>query len=255
MSTRADDRHYTDEEARTIFERALELDGQARSEGLRHDELLEAAREVGLSDETVEQAVQEMMLDRAARRARATIIERRRRRFKNHLIPFLIVNAFLLLLNWFISPGIWWALFPLWGWGMALIFHAWFEFSKHVRPKALQREMLRQGDPAVRLALQGDREAQRRRRAWSIEHSTKVLEETVEEGIATVLEKITHEVQRHQRPRRHASTATPKTRVATPRARVSDEVKDARGDVGDEAEEPSSTNGEWRARSPHRHHR
>ncbi len=248
MSTRADDRHYTDDEARLIFERALELDGQTRDEGLRHDELLAAAREVGLAEETVEQAVREMMLDRAAQRARAAIIERRRRRFKNHLIPFLIVNAFLLLLNWAVSPGIWWALFPLWGWSMGLMFHAWFEFSKHVRPKALQREMQRQGDPAVRLALQGDRQARRHRRARSIEQSTKILEETVEEGIATVLEKVTREVQRYQRSPEHSKNAGggPKTRVSDSR----------RTRVQDEAEEASPSAGtEWSTRPQHKQER
>lgn len=248
MSTRADDRHYTDDEARAIFERALELDGQTRNEGLRHDELLAAAHEVGLSEETVERAVQEMMLDRAAQRARATIIERRRRRFKNHLIPFLIVNAFLLLLNWAVSPGIWWALFPLWAWSMGLIFHAWFEFSKHVRPKALQREMLRQGDPAVRLALQGDRQARRHRRARSIEQSTKILEETVEEGIAAVLEKITREVQRYQQNPGHATSpgGTPKTRVSdAQRTRVQDEAE----------EEATSASTGWSTRPRHKQER
>src|SRR5690606_28788265 len=78
MPAASDDRIYSDEEARAIFERALELDAKQSSQGLCHEELLAAAREVGLSDATVEKAIEEMTLARAAGQARAAIIERRR---------------------------------------------------------------------------------------------------------------------------------------------------------------------------------
>jgi hypothetical protein len=230
-----DDRIYSDEEARSIFERALELDAKTSSQGLRHEELLAAAREVGLSDATVEKAIEEMTLARAAGEARAAIIERRRRGFKNHLVPFLAINAFLFLLNWIFSPWIWWALLPLLFWGLGLFFHAWAAFSSYIKPKALEREMLSGGDPAVRLALEGEREARRRRRSQSIARSAQILEETVEDGVAAVLQKVTDELQRR---------AAPPTRT-----RVSDEEQPTRvdDDVAHEAND-------W-AVAPKRKHR
>ena len=230
MPGRGDDRIYSDEEARAIFERALELDAKTSSQGLRHEELLAAAREVGLSDATVEKAIEEMTLARAAGEARAAIIERRRRGFKNHLVPFLAINAFLFLLNWIFSPWIWWALLPLLFWGLGLFFHAWAAFSSYIKPKALEREMLRDGDPAVRLALEGEREARRRRRNQSIARSTQILGDTVEEGIAAVLQKVTDELQRRAAP-------PTRTRVSDDeqRPRVDDDVAD---DVSDWAAAP-----------------
>lgn len=224
MPSRADDRIYSDEEARAIFERALELDTKTSSQGLRHEELLAAAREVGLSDATVEKAIDEMTLARAAGAARAAIIERRRRGFKNHLVPFLAINGFLFLLNWIFSPWIWWALLPLLFWGLGLFFHAWSAFSSYIKPKALEREMLRDGDPVVRLALEADRDARRRRRSQRIAHSTQILEDAVEEGIAAILQKVTDELERK---------AEPPTRT-----RVSDEGLRTR--VDDDADHDSS---------------
>ncbi len=200
MPPHNDDRVYSDEEARAIFDRALELDAKQSSHGLRHEELLAAAREVGLSSTTVEKAVEEVALARAAEVARASIVERRRRGFKNHLVPFLAINAFLFLLNWIFSPWLWWAVLPLLFWGLGLFFHAWFAFSKHVKPKSLRKEMLRNGDPTVQLALEGERAARRRDRSRSISRSTEILEDTVEAGIAAVLERVTNELRQRVAP-------------------------------------------------------
>jgi hypothetical protein len=232
MPAASDDRSYSDEEARAIFERALQLDTKQSSQGLRHEELLAAAREVGLSDATVEKAIEELALARAADQARAAIIARRRRGFKSHLVPFLAVNTFLFLLNWILSPWFWWALIPLLCWGLGLFFHAWAAFSSDIKPKALEREMLRDGDPAVRLALEGERKARRRHRSQSIAKSTQILEETVEEGLAAVLQKVTSELQRR---------AAPPTQPPI-RTRVSD--KGQRAPVDDDAAHEA---GDWAA--------
>jgi class 3 adenylate cyclase len=44
--------------------------------------------------------------------------------FKGHLIPFLMVNAFLGWINLTYSPSFLWFLFPLFGWGVGLFSHA-----------------------------------------------------------------------------------------------------------------------------------
>src|SRR5690606_10108190 len=125
-------------------------------------------------------------------------------------------------------------LIPLSFWGLGLFFHAWAAFSSYIKPKALQREMLRDDDPAVRLALEGERKASRRRRGQSIARSAQILEDTVEKGIAAVLKEVTDELQRR---------AAPPTRT-----RVPDEGQ--RAPVDDDATHEAS---EWAA--PKREHR
>jgi hypothetical protein len=47
----------------------------------------------------------------------------KRQEFQSHLMVFLIVNGFLILLNLFTSPSYFWAIFPLLGWGLGLLLH------------------------------------------------------------------------------------------------------------------------------------
>ena len=49
--------------------------------------------------------------------------------FYAHLIVYLIVNAGLLLINLFNQPGGWWFVWPLLGWGIAVVAHAVFAFG------------------------------------------------------------------------------------------------------------------------------
>ncbi len=59
--------------------------------------------------------------------------------FVGHLVPFVAVNAFLMILNANVSPGFPWALFPFGGWGIGLLEH----FAS----------VLRRGDRAAELAM------------------------------------------------------------------------------------------------------
>lgn len=49
---------------------------------------------------------------------------RQLRGFYSHLSVYLAVNAGLLLINLFSSPGRLWVVWPLAGWGIALLIHA-----------------------------------------------------------------------------------------------------------------------------------
>ena len=51
---------------------------------------------------------------------------RKRRELQAHLLAYLLVNAFLVTIWWLTSPGgFFWPMFPLFGWGIGLVFHAW----------------------------------------------------------------------------------------------------------------------------------
>jgi hypothetical protein len=75
-----------------------------------------------------------------------------KREFGQHLIAYVTVNAVILAL-WAIvgaGAGFWfpWFLFPMLGWGIGLVFHAWSTFGPPSRPfsqSAIDREMQRLG--------------------------------------------------------------------------------------------------------------
>jgi hypothetical protein len=45
------------------------------------------------------------------------------REFYAHLRTYLIVNSLFFLINWMTSPGDWWVLYPVIGWGFCLTIH------------------------------------------------------------------------------------------------------------------------------------
>lgn len=57
--------------------------------------------------------------------------------FFGHLVPFVMVNGFLMVLNATVSPGFPWALFPFGGWGIGLLEH----FAGGLRAKDKYREL------------------------------------------------------------------------------------------------------------------
>lgn len=49
--------------------------------------------------------------------------------FYAHLIVYVVVNAVLVAINLLVTPRFLWFLFPLFGWGIGLFFHAIFGFG------------------------------------------------------------------------------------------------------------------------------
>ena len=50
-------------------------------------------------------------------------IARNRVEFRDHLIIYVVINAFLLMLNLLITPGFYWFFLVLLFWGLGLVFH------------------------------------------------------------------------------------------------------------------------------------
>ena len=72
----------------------------------------------------------------------------KRRHFHGHLVAFVLVNAFLWLI-WgvvYAASGLWipWPVFPLFGWGIGLTFHAWDTYGrKPFSAEQIERETAR----------------------------------------------------------------------------------------------------------------
>ena len=79
------------------------------------------------------------------------IVEKKIRFYKN-LQAYIIVNAFLAIINWFFTPEFWWVLFPVFFWGigvfkdflMAFVFVD--KFSDDYRERKIQEEMMKLSD-------------------------------------------------------------------------------------------------------------
>jgi len=70
---------------------------------------------------------------RARRRAEA------RYGFYKHLAVYLVVNILLFLINLTSSPDYFWAIWPLMGWGLAIVFHALNVFVIGQRNEIVER--------------------------------------------------------------------------------------------------------------------
>lgn len=200
MATNDPKRQYTSEQAHAILERALSTETGGE---LGHEELIAAAAEVGVSREAIERAVAEVEIDTRERAARSAIIRRRRRGLMNHLVSFLATNLFLFALNWLATPHWWWFWFPLLAWGLGLFFHAWGALSREVSPGALRRELKK---TEVRGRLEGhgppkeQEQARRRASHEQLEAGARMLGDAVEQGVATVLQKLATELRAAGRP-------------------------------------------------------
>ncbi len=126
----ADERiRYSPEEVQAILERALAR-RQGEPGGITHDDLMATARELGIDDRDLQEAIQEHEETWALEDARQRWKEQRKRKFFEHLRTYLIVNAALAILDLLFTGGSWF-FWPLFGWGIGLAMDA----SEAFRPK------------------------------------------------------------------------------------------------------------------------
>ena len=52
--------------------------------------------------------------------------------FRVHLLSYVMVNTFLVIIWAVTSPGFFWPVFPIAGWGIGLVFHAWDAYGRGV---------------------------------------------------------------------------------------------------------------------------
>jgi len=73
---------------------------------------------------------------------------RKKRDFKSHLVAYVIVNAFLVLIWYFVSGrGYFWPGWVMAGWGIGLAFNAWDAYGRGsgaISEAEIQREIDRQ---------------------------------------------------------------------------------------------------------------
>jgi hypothetical protein len=158
-------RSYTREEMEEILRRAAERTQQAE-DGVRHDDLVAAAREVGIDPSAIDEALAELGQEKTAEAAAARWTRDRRRRFASHFSAYAIVMAFLGSLNVLVTPSIQWALWVALAWGVGVAFsarRALLPPSEADVEKLLEREEKRAVKKARREAQKQAAEAWRKR--------------------------------------------------------------------------------------------
>jgi len=78
-----------------------------------------------------------------ALRERAVKRLKKRRDFYGHVLVYLLVNAFLIVIWAVTTPGgFFWPVFPLVGWGIGVVMNAWDVYvAEEVSEDRIQREM------------------------------------------------------------------------------------------------------------------
>ncbi|HEX6516363.1 MAG TPA: 2TM domain-containing protein [Nocardioidaceae bacterium] len=76
-------------------------------------------------------------------RERALKRLKKRRDFKAHLLVYLLVNAFLVVIWYVTTPGgFFWPVFPLVGWGIGVVMNAWdVYYAQDFDEEDIQREI------------------------------------------------------------------------------------------------------------------
>jgi hypothetical protein len=183
---------YTDDEAKEILRRALEQDS-SNAGRLHHEDLVEAAREVGIPPELVEQAAFEWSEDKEA----LEIVDRRRRKKKSRyyrgLGVFVIVNAFLFALDMLTTGGTWF-FYPLLAWSLFVVLRGYFVLL----PPSKERLAEDVGREKKKLRRIRAREEARRRKEMERErrrNASSEFERAVEGGVSALLGAIARQLE------------------------------------------------------------
>jgi hypothetical protein len=108
---------YSREEADEILRRAL---GQQDSDGIAHDDLVAAAREVGIPEAAVLNAANQLGEFRVVKTRVELLRKQKRRAFARHLLTFMIVNGGIFAFD-YMDGGPWFFQYVLIVWGIILL--------------------------------------------------------------------------------------------------------------------------------------
>jgi len=178
-------RSYTDDEVQAILRRAIERQ-QAESDGLGHDELVAAAREIGLDDAAIDRAVTELEHEDEGKALAAKVKARKRSAFWKHLFTYLIIVGSMLGLHFVGLAGAWvfWVVF---GWGAGVLLsmpRAFREPSEQeledASRKQNRRDRRRQMHQARKLEREREEERRRMRRLGIKSPAQTEIEHAVE---------------------------------------------------------------------------
>ena len=184
-------RLFTQEEVNSILSRAVERQSPSAG-GLTYEELLDTARQAGISAEAIDAAASEVesgeSISREEEHVRTELAARawtQRRAFAIHLTVYTMVMALLGVANWqswHEGDRVLWVVYPLLGWGIGLAAHFTRVTYGRVFPDPRAEER-------VRLELRKEKRRRRESRG-ALKESAKELGVAVERGMANLLSDV-----------------------------------------------------------------
>jgi uncharacterized membrane protein len=96
------------------------------------------------TDEEVEAMTATQMESGDSLRDTAILRLRKKREFRVHLMAYVVVNAALVTIWALTSRAYFWPVFPMLGWGIGVVFHAWDAYARpDLSEEQIAREMRR----------------------------------------------------------------------------------------------------------------
>jgi len=77
-------------------------------------------------------------------RERAIVRLKKKRDFRGHVLVYVLVNTFLVVIWWLTGAHFFWPIFPILGWGIGVSMNAWDVYrSDELHDEQIRREMER----------------------------------------------------------------------------------------------------------------
>ena len=127
---------YSDGDMHEILKRAAAIEGNANTSRFI---LEQSASELGISQQALEQAEAEFQKERAGLAEKEEFMRTLRVEFGQHVVTYITVNLFLIGVWWITSRGYPWFIWPIMGWGIAIVGH-WFWARSAAGPE-FEREL------------------------------------------------------------------------------------------------------------------
>jgi hypothetical protein len=214
-----DQRRYNDEEVGEILRRAIERQLKRQSvAGTTKLELIEAAKEVGVSASDLEAAAVELEAERSGRTELETLASytkkrqrRRRKSFLMHFSVYALVSAFFVALN-ILTTGlaIPWALFPILSWGLGVGIHgAAFLLGQDEEPEKIRQHMEREQRSRRKEQDREERRLRRQQATDDLARSATEFGHSVVRGAGTLLNALSSEISSRSNPTQSAQSINP----------------------------------------------
>jgi hypothetical protein len=118
---------YTEEQVQQILHKAIARKSQGQD--LSRNQVREIASELGISDADFALAEQDWLNQSVQDQERVAYDVYRKKKFRDHLLKYGMVSAFLVGMNFLTSSHVSWALYPLLFLGSAIGLDAWATYQ------------------------------------------------------------------------------------------------------------------------------
>ena len=178
-------RTYTREEADEILRRALQ---QQPVDGVSHDDLVAAAREVGIPTDAIESAAAHLGERRVVEERVQLLRGRKRSAFLRHLVTYLIVNTGIFFVDR-IDGGPWYFHWPLIIWGIILFLAGVRQLApdKAGLVRRAERELERERKKEEKRRKRAQQAYARAHGIRNASEGASEFEAAVEEGVSALL--------------------------------------------------------------------